>query len=73
MYFRSTGKYSSREVTGDIIESAPSAPLAAFFLAGAETYYFKFQGGHMHICPTAAHASGPIQKRSNEMYKPDIK
>ena len=36
----------SREVTGVVLESAPSAPPPGqFFSAGAETYYFKFQGG----------------------------
>ena len=58
-----------------VLASAPYAPLTAFS-SGAETYYFKFQGGrayieggcppvsnqqgHMSLYPTAPHASGHL-------------
>ena len=45
MYFRRSENIKSREVTGGFLESAPSAPPDRFFSAGAETYYFKSQGG----------------------------
>ena len=61
MYFRRTGKYLKQGGHQSFLESAPSAPPDSFFSAGAETYYFKFQGGHTlrgGICPPCFDTGG---------------
>ena len=47
---------------GGVLEPAPYAPITAFS-SGAETYYIKFQGGHM---PPILHGSTRLCNLSNK-------
>ena len=58
MYFRKTENIKSREVTGGVFESAPSAPPYSFFQLGQKHTILNFRGG---ICP-------PVLKQGVHMH-----
>ena len=62
MYFRSSGKYL--EVTGGVIESAPSALVDSFFQLGQKYTISNFRGG---ILSGGAYAP-PVLKQGAHMH-----
>ena len=64
MYFRRTENIKSREVTGGVFESAPSAPPDRFFQLGQKHTISNFRGG---ICTVSAYAL-PVLKQGVHMH-----